>query len=85
VRAYRMRLLFRGQLRPATALTEMRTMNDRLLTPDDVAQGVRQVERYLPLGFRGRMVMSYLGSVLDRSSRASTGRISAFVSVTPLG
>jgi hypothetical protein len=47
--------------------------------------GVRQVIRYLPLGFRGRMVMSYLGSAADRSSRASTGRISALVSVTPPG
>src|SRR6478736_3323993 len=41
--------------------------------------------RHLPFGFLGRMVMSYLGRVSDRSSRASTGRISAFVSVTPLG
>ena len=44
---------------------------------------MQQVESYLPHGVLGRMRMSYLGSVFDRSSRASTGVISAFISRTP--
>ena len=41
--------------------------------------GVRQVRIYLPRGLRGRIVMSYLLRVCDRSRRASICFISAFV------
>ena len=44
--------------------------------------GERQDMIYLPLGL---IVMSYLRSAGDRSSRASYGSISFFVSRTPFG
>ena len=45
--------------------------------------GVRRVFIYPPRGCLGRIVMSYLGKVFDRSNRASIGFISFFVSFTP--
>ena len=39
--------------------------------------GERQGKSYLPLGFRGVMVMSYLGNVAERSRRALYAFISS--------
>jgi len=50
-----------------------------------VLLGERQKKNYLPRGLLGLMVMSYLGSVGERSSRMLSRFISAFGTMTPVG
>ena len=54
-------------------------------TLDATALGERQILIYLPLGWSGRIRMSYLGSVGERLSRFSYGFIAERVSRIPSG
>lgn len=47
--------------------------------------GDRRILIYLPRGFLGLMVMSYLLSVSERSSRLFSSFISALATITPVG
>ena len=59
----------------------LRSANEIFMECDTVVRelGERQVRIYLPRGFFGRIIMSYLGSVSERSSRALMSCISALV------
>ena len=55
------------------------------LTPTNLPLGERQKMNYLPRGIVGRIRISYLARVSERSSRLLSSIISFFGTMTPIG